>query len=43
MCSPQTFHVKGKEGPLYEGEIERAREWAISILDRLQHSAQMTH
>lgn len=25
---PGFFYVKGKEGPLFEGEIEKAREWA---------------
>jgi AcrR family transcriptional regulator/flavodoxin len=32
---PETFHVEGREGPLYEGEIDRAKAWAESILDRL--------
>ncbi len=25
---PKPFYVKGKEGPLLEGELERAKEWA---------------
>jgi hypothetical protein len=29
-----SFHVKEKEGPLYEGEIERARTWTKEILAR---------
>jgi flavodoxin len=29
---PETFHVVDREGPLYEGEIDRARAWARSIL-----------
>ncbi len=28
---PETFHVEDREGPLYEGEIERASAWAASI------------
>lgn len=36
VVPPETFHVVGKEGPLYEGEIERARTWAASILQRVE-------
>ncbi len=35
VAPPQTFHVVDREGPLYDGEIERARAWARSMLDRL--------
>jgi flavodoxin len=35
IVPPETFHVEGREGPLYEGEIERAKEWAEAILARL--------
>lgn len=28
---PQAFFVKRKEGPLFEGEIEKATKWAKSI------------
>jgi hypothetical protein len=35
VVPPETFHVEGREGPLYEGEIERARRWAALILERL--------
>jgi flavodoxin len=35
VISPETFHVKEKEGPLYEGELERASHWAGSIIARL--------
>jgi hypothetical protein len=28
--------VVGRDGPLYEGEIERARTWAASILQRVE-------
>jgi flavodoxin len=36
IIAPETFHVKGHEGPLYDGEIERAKRWAGSILERLK-------
>lgn len=29
---PAGFFVNGKEGPLKEGELERAAEWARQIL-----------
>ncbi|MFO7742789.1 MAG: flavodoxin family protein [Anaerolineae bacterium] len=32
LVPPETFHVLGREGPPYDGEIERARAWADSIL-----------
>jgi flavodoxin len=32
---PETFHVMEREGPLYEGELERAREWTRLIMDKL--------
>ena len=31
IVSPQAFFVKGKEGPLIDGEIEKAIEWAKTI------------
>jgi flavodoxin len=36
LVPPETFHVeRHHEGPLYEGELERARGWAASILAQL--------
>ncbi|UCH61609.1 MAG: flavodoxin family protein [Fidelibacterota bacterium] len=35
VVPPETFHVEGREGPLFEGELERAREWAGAILERM--------
>jgi flavodoxin len=35
IVPPETFYVVEREGPLYDGEIERARAWAASILDRV--------
>jgi len=31
ISEPQPFYVKGKEGPLFEGELEKARDWAVEI------------
>ena len=30
---PEGFFVKGKQGPLAEGELERAREWARKLVE----------
>jgi hypothetical protein len=35
VVPPETFHVVEKQGPLYDGEIDRAKVWAASILERL--------
>jgi flavodoxin len=36
LTRPETFHVhRHHEGPLYDGEIERAQRWADSILEQL--------
>ncbi len=32
IASPEGFFVKGKEGPLKEGELERAANWAKVIV-----------
>lgn len=34
IISPETFYVMEREGPLYNGEMERAQDWAGSILKR---------
>ncbi|NEE03596.1 flavodoxin family protein [Phytoactinopolyspora halotolerans] len=31
VARPMSFYVHGKEGPLVEGEIERATEWAAQL------------
>lgn len=37
LVSPETFFVhESHEGPLYDGELERARRWAESILVQLE-------
>ena len=33
ISSPEPFFVKGKEGPLKEGELERAATWAKRIVE----------
>ncbi|MCJ7667770.1 MAG: flavodoxin family protein [Anaerolineae bacterium] len=33
VASPEGFFVKGKEGPLKEGELERAAGWARGIVE----------
>ena len=35
IVPPEGFYVKDTEGPLKEGELERAKEWAASLLDTL--------
>ena len=35
VVPPETFHVVESEGPLYDGEIERAKAWAELILGRI--------
>lgn len=36
VLPPEIFHVMEREGPLYEGEIERAQTWAGSILQQIE-------
>lgn len=36
IVPPETFHVAGREGPLLDGELERARQWAGLILGQLE-------
>lgn len=31
ITNPQPFYVKGKEGDLYEGELEKASEWGRKL------------
>lgn len=39
VVPPETFHVVERQGPLYEGELERAGDWAGKILERAQARA----
>ncbi len=34
ILSPEGFYVEGMEGPLTEGELERAAEWAKRIIQK---------
>ena len=36
IVRPETFHVVESQGPLYEGEVERAKAWASSIVTRVK-------
>ena len=36
VIPPETFHVVGKDGPLYDGELERAKKWTALILQRAE-------
>lgn len=33
--NPQGFYVNGKEGPLLQGEIQRARSWAKNLREQV--------
>jgi flavodoxin len=35
LLPPETFHVEEREGPLFPGEIERARAWALRIVRKI--------
>jgi flavodoxin len=34
VVPPETFHVMEAEGPLYQGELERAKNWAGVVVKR---------
>ena len=36
IVPPETFHVVAREGPMCDGEIERAGNWARQILSRVE-------
>ena len=36
IFEPQAFFVKGKEGPLFEGELEKAANWAKLIKAKMK-------
>jgi flavodoxin len=35
ILPPEIFYVTERQGPLYEGELDRAGKWAEAILDRI--------
>lgn len=39
IVPPESFYVTAREGPLYEGEVERARAWAVTLLKHAQVNA----
>jgi flavodoxin len=43
IVSPKSFFVFEKQGPLYEGEIERAKTWAETILARYERFSEHQH
>lgn len=34
LVRPETFHVTEREGPLYDGELERSTHWARMVVER---------
>jgi len=40
IVPPKSFFVVEKQGPLYDGELERAEGWAATILAKVQAAAQ---
>jgi flavodoxin len=38
VVEPEIFLVTEREGPLYHGEVERAREWTRSILQKVTNN-----
>jgi len=32
VARPETFFVAGREGPLFDGELERAQAWAAALI-----------
>jgi len=34
IVRPETFFVAGREGPLFDGELERAEVWATNLIDQ---------
>ena len=37
VVPPEIFLVSGREGPLVEGELERAQDWATSFLGKINN------
>ena len=37
----ESFFVKGSEGPLEDGELERAEIWALALHDKIAQSGDM--
>ncbi len=41
IVAPESFFVKGKQGPQVDGEIQRAAQWALGI--HHQYEASQPH
>jgi menaquinone-dependent protoporphyrinogen IX oxidase len=39
LLLPESFYVQERRGPLYPGEMERVRAWAVSLLSNLVEPA----
>jgi flavorubredoxin len=39
IAPPESFYVIERCGPLFEGEIERAKTWAISLLEKINQES----
>ncbi|WIG59987.1 MAG: hypothetical protein OJF49_002735 [Ktedonobacterales bacterium] len=42
VAEPESFFVTGTEGPLEDGEVERAERWAVGIQDALTYKYKVT-
>jgi flavodoxin len=40
VTRPETFFVAGREGPLFDGELERARLWATALVAQTKREIQ---
>lgn len=43
LVAPESFFVKGKEGPLAESELKRADGWARALHNRIEEHSPVTH
>jgi flavodoxin len=43
LTSPESFFVQGQAGPLAEGELQRADQWARALHNRIEVHSPRTH
>jgi len=43
LMAPESFFVTGREGPLEDGEVQRAAHWAKTLHSRLEAHNPVTH
>ena len=43
VAPPQSFLVAGFTGPLVDGEEDRARTWALDLVERVANEVEQTH